>query len=73
MKVKTSVTLSEELLEAISSQERTRSEFLEIAAWAFLAVHEREERYRREVAVLNQHANELNAYQADALQDQADL
>ena len=73
MKVKTSITLSEELLEALSAQERNRSEFLEAAAWAYLASQEREERYRRELALLNQLADELNAEQADALLDQADL
>jgi metal-responsive CopG/Arc/MetJ family transcriptional regulator len=73
MKVKTSVTLSEELLEAISGQERNRSEFIEAAAWAYLATQEREARYRRELALLNQYADELNAEQADVLRYQADL
>jgi metal-responsive CopG/Arc/MetJ family transcriptional regulator len=73
MKVKTSVTLSEELLEAISAQERNRSEFLEAAAWAYLATQEREERYRRELALLNEYADALNAEQAEVLQYQADL
>jgi metal-responsive CopG/Arc/MetJ family transcriptional regulator len=72
MKVKTSVTLSEELLDAISAQERNRSEFLEAAAWAYLASQEREERYRRELALLNQYADQLNAEQSDALGYQAD-
>jgi metal-responsive CopG/Arc/MetJ family transcriptional regulator len=73
MKVKTSVTLSEELLEAISAQERNRSEFLEAAAWAYLATQEREERYRRELALFNEYADALNAEQAEVLQYQADL
>jgi len=73
MKVKTSVTLSEQLLEAISAQERNRSEFLEAAAWAYLATQEREDRYRRELALLNQYADELNAEQADVLRYQADV
>lgn len=73
MKVKTSVTLSAELLDAISAQERNRSEFLEAAAWAYLASQEREERYRRELALLNQFADELNAEQEDVLRYQAGL
>jgi len=73
MKVKTSVTLSVELLEAISTLERNRSEFLEAAAWAYLATQEREDRYRRELALLNEYADALNAEQSDALRYQADL
>jgi hypothetical protein len=41
MKVKTSITLSEELLEAIDRHSRqdkkTRSDFIEVAMWAFIA------------------------------------
>ncbi len=35
MKVKTSVSLSEELLQAVDAQPGSRSEFLEAAAWAY--------------------------------------
>jgi hypothetical protein len=73
MKVKTSVALSVELLEAIAAQDRSRSEFLEAAAWAYLATEEREARYRREVELLNQLSDELNTEQTDVLLDQADI
>ena len=73
MKVKTSVTLSEDLIRAIDTQAINRSEFLEEAAWAYLASQEREDRYRRELELINRIADQINAEQADVLQDQADL
>ena len=40
MKVKTSITLSEDLLKAIDKRakqyKKTRSDFIEVAAWAFI-------------------------------------
>ena len=72
MKIKTSVSLSEELLEAVDAQPGSRSEFLEAAAWAYLARKTREERYRREVALLNENADWLNAETADAMAYQAE-
>jgi metal-responsive CopG/Arc/MetJ family transcriptional regulator len=56
MKVKTSVTLSRELLAAIEKRchgESSRSEFLERAAWDVLRAAERTERDARETAILN--------------------
>ncbi len=73
MKIKTSVSLSEELLQAVDAQPGSRSEFLEAAAWAYLARKTREERYRREVALLNENADWLNAETADAMAYQAEL
>ena len=64
MKVKTSVTLSEELLRAISARtgRANRSAFIEQAAW----------RYLRELERINEHAKELNEEALDVLEFQAD-
>ncbi len=64
MKVKTSVTLSPGLIEAIDrirKSEGTRSEFLERAAWEEIGRKERAERDARDIAILNAFADEFNA------------
>jgi len=73
MKVKTSVTLSEELLHAIDAQAGQRSAFIEVAAWAYLRVRERERRDARDLAIINDNAEGLNAEALDALDYQAGL
>ena len=74
MKVKTSVTLSEELLRAISARtgRANRSAFIEEAAWRYLREREREARDRRELERINEHAKELNEEALDVLEFQAD-
>ena len=70
MKVKTSITLSPDLLEAIDAlagHGRTRSEFIEAALRAFLAETERHERNARDLATLNRCAAQLNREAADVL------
>jgi metal-responsive CopG/Arc/MetJ family transcriptional regulator len=70
MKVKTSVTLSEDLLDAIdqrSAQYKNRSDFLETAAWAFIAQLMHRERDARDREILDQHADELNQEALDVL------
>jgi metal-responsive CopG/Arc/MetJ family transcriptional regulator len=75
MKVKTSVTLSEELLRALSEQveTRNRSAFIEAASWNHLRALRRAERDRAELAALNAHADALNreAHEVLAHQDDA--
>ena len=75
MKVKTSVTLSEELLRALSEEVelRNRSAFIEEASWTYLQALRRAERDRKELAAIDAHVDELNrearevlAYQDDA-------
>ncbi len=73
MKIKTSVSLSEELLQAVNAQPGSRSEFLEAAAWERLRRQAREQRDKRDVELLNQYADFLNAETADAMLDQADI
>ena len=76
MKVKTSITLSEELLGAIdkhSKEFKSRSEFLEEAARGFLARLARTKAEKRDLEIINRHANELNAEAEDVLSYQVPL
>jgi len=76
MKVKTSITLSEDLLQAIDQlpdQYRNHSNFLELAAWTYIAQLRRAEQARRDIEIINQRADYLNAEVMDALQYQVPL
>ncbi len=76
MKVKTSITLSDEILEAIDlhiGEYRSRSEFLETAARKFIAQLAREEVERRDLEIINRHADSLNAEAEDVLTYQVPL
>jgi metal-responsive CopG/Arc/MetJ family transcriptional regulator len=74
MKVKTSITLSQELLREIDARvepaQRSRSEFIEEAVRAFLASADRAALQAREAALLRKHARALNAEMADVLEYQ---
>ena len=74
MKVKTSVTLSEELLNAISALTdwSNRSALIEEATWRYLRERQRETRDRRELERINEQADELNEEAFDVLEFQAD-
>ena len=69
MKVKTSVTLSEELLEAIASQssENNRSALIEEATWRYLRLRRREARDKVELDLINRNADLLNNEVFDVL------
>jgi metal-responsive CopG/Arc/MetJ family transcriptional regulator len=70
MKVKTSITLSEELLDAIdkqSSQFKNRSDFIEAAVRAYIANIIRDEQDSRDLAIINREADRLNREAADVL------
>ena len=76
MKVKTSITLSGEILRAIDrhhSEFKSRSEFLEAAARGFLARLARTKAERRDLEIINRHADELNAEAEDVLAYQVSL
>lgn len=76
MKVKTSVTLSEHLLRAIdrhSKDFKSRSAFLEAAARGYLAHLARTKAERRDLEIINRHADKLNAEAEDVLAYQAPL
>ena len=74
MKVKTSVTLSESLLAEIDQLQgsfRSRSEFLEVAARAYLLQLSRDLRDKRDLEILQLKADDLNAEAEDHLAYQA--
>ena len=75
MKIKTSITLSKDLLQEIDArleaQQRSRSEFIEEALRVFLAHADRAALQVRETALLRKHASALNAEMADVLEYQA--
>jgi metal-responsive CopG/Arc/MetJ family transcriptional regulator len=73
MKVKTSITLSQELLDTIDrlpEEYRNRSAFLETAAWAFITDLEQA---ARDLEILNRRADYLNEEALDALAYQVPL
>ena len=70
MKVKTSVTLSSELLERIDKVNANRSLFLEKAALLYLEKTARRERDAKDAAILNRNAARLNREAADVLEYQ---
>ena len=74
MKVKTSVTLSEELLQAISAEtsSENRSAFIETATWEYLEVRRKRVRDRREMELISANADLLNDEARDALEFQDD-
>jgi metal-responsive CopG/Arc/MetJ family transcriptional regulator len=71
MKIKTSITLSEELLKAVDKrtrqQKKTRSDFIETAVWAFLQQLIRDEQNARDLEIINRHADFLNKEAEDVL------
>lgn len=76
MKVKTSITLSDDVLRRIDehqTQYHSRSEFLESAARAFLLQIARTEAERRDLEIINRRAKELNAEAEDVLAYQVPL
>ena len=76
MKVKTSVTLSEELIhqiDALSSQYGTRSALIERAVRDFLSTAAQRQREARDLEILNRRAEALNAEAVDVLSYQVEL
>ena len=76
MKVKTSVTLSRELVEQLDRMlgaGESRSAILEQALRAFLANHTRRERDARDREILDSRADELNEEALDVLGYQAEM
>jgi len=70
VRVKTSITLPEELLNRIDRVDKNRSALLERAAQAYLAKLEREERDRKDIEIINRHADRLNREAEDTLEYQ---
>ena len=76
MKLKTSVTLSEDVVKALDRVARAgegRSRTIERLLRERLAADARRAADQRELALINRHAEELNAEAADVLQYQGDL
>lgn len=74
MKVKTSLTLSEDLLavlDRLAGPDVSRSSFIEKILRDFLAQRDKAQRLALDVAAINRHANKLNAEMTDALSFQA--
>jgi metal-responsive CopG/Arc/MetJ family transcriptional regulator len=75
-KVKTSITLSEDLLKTIdqlSTHYKNRSDFIEAAVRAFVAQIMRDAQNTRDLELINRHAGRLNQEAEDVLTYQADL
>lgn len=70
MKVKTSVTLPEDLLVDIDQVDSNRSSFIERASRAYLAQMEKARRDERDLAIINANAEWLNREAEDVLEYQ---
>lgn len=76
MKVKTSITLSEELLRAIkqrSHDRKSRSDFIENALWKYMNYLIREEQNKNDFSIINKYADRLNKEAKDVLDYQDSL
>jgi len=76
MKIKTSITLSEEVLleiDQISGQSRNRSAFIEIAIRDFLKKRAKKIRDDRDLEILNKNSKRLNREAEDVLSYQVEL
>jgi len=76
MRVKTSVTIDERVLRAIdkaTTRTRSRSRLIEDAAREYLARRSRAAREARDLAILDEVADGLNAEMEDVLAYQADV
>ncbi len=76
MKIKTSITLSDDLLFMIderASEYKNRSEFIEIMMRKALARMNRIQQDTRDILIINKHVDELNAELEDALSFQIEI
>lgn len=76
MKVKTSITLSPDVLKTVdrlAGRKSNRSRVIETAVIEFAKRRERVARDAREVEILNHSADALNAEMEDVLRDQVDV
>jgi len=76
MKIKTSITLSSDILSELDGLAVTagsRSAVVETALRAYFAARHRERRDRRELALLNENAAQLNREALDVLGYQVEL
>lgn len=76
MKVKTSITLSDEvvlLLERHSGQFKNRSDLIETAIRSYIAELDRKVREDRDIEIINRNADRLNEEAMDVLSFQVEL
>jgi len=76
MKVKTSITLSEDVLRAIdqiSGESINRSAFIELALKDYLAKKAKKMRDQRDLEILNNNSKSLNSEAEDVLTYQVEL
>ncbi|MCH8294808.1 MAG: ribbon-helix-helix protein, CopG family [Candidatus Poribacteria bacterium] len=76
MKIKTSITLSEDLIKEINTligESGNRSAFMEQVLRDFLATRARKIDAEKELEILNRHADELNEEAKDVLSYQVEL
>jgi len=76
MKVKTSITISEELINSIDEalgKQKNRSEFIERAVRDYIEKQAQEERNLKDLDILNKKADKLNKEAEDVLSYQVDL
>jgi metal-responsive CopG/Arc/MetJ family transcriptional regulator len=76
MKIRTTISLPEELVHDIDRRMqdfKTRSDFIEMAVRAFIAQLIRDEQNARDLAIINQRADQLNREATDVLAYQVPL
>lgn len=76
MKVKTSITISEDIvkyIDASAGDSLTRSGFIENALKEFIARRQQKERDLKDLAIINRRAKKLNKEAGDVLSYQAEL
>jgi len=70
VRVKTSITLPEDLLETIDKTDPNRSAFIERASRAYLARLEKAKREAKDIQIINANADRLNQEAMDVLEYQ---
>jgi metal-responsive CopG/Arc/MetJ family transcriptional regulator len=76
MKIKTSITLSDDLLATIDEmavEYKNRSEFIELTMRKAIARMIRAKQDARDIILINKHSDEINAEIQDALRYQIDI
>jgi metal-responsive CopG/Arc/MetJ family transcriptional regulator len=76
MKIKTSITLSKELLSAIDNKSighKSRSDFIENALWKYILYILREEQSKKDLEIINHNSDSLNKEAKDVLDYQVSI
>jgi metal-responsive CopG/Arc/MetJ family transcriptional regulator len=75
MKVKTSISLSSDILEKVQTvtSEGNRSDFIEKALWYYLDILQRDSRNKKDLEIINDSATRLNNEALDTLGFQIQL